>query len=286
MACHCAHYVFIPSPQRYNTDKTNLVSSKRPMTFLLSSFGNNRESYNTLVSGPVLAFRANHFMVSRDLCNRRCPQPNIVKSLDVKELAARLLTSPVRFEASKLKVVVMGEQMNKYAGIIPRTYILSHCDFTANLTLTISNVINLEQLKGWYSKDDVVAEWKKVNGEMCLHVHCFVSGPNLLLELAAEFRYHIFSKELPLVLKAVLHGDSMLFSQHPELLDCLVRVYFHSSLPKYNRMECWGPLRDAVEGRQGDRIQRLLAASKDESRPANKLGSPKSIFQALFAFLL
>lgn len=45
----------------------------------------------------------------------------------------------------------------------------------------------------------MVAEWKKVNGEMCLHVHCFVSGPNLLLELAAEFRYHIFSKEMPLV---------------------------------------------------------------------------------------
>lgn len=55
------------------------------------------------------------------------------------------------------------------------------------------------QLSGWYSKDDVVAEWKKVNGEMCLHVHCFVSGPNLLLELAAELRYQIFSKELPLV---------------------------------------------------------------------------------------
>lgn len=45
----------------------------------------------------------------------------------------------------------------------------------------------------------MVAEWKKVNGEMCLHVHCFVSGPNLLLELAAELRYQIFSKELPLV---------------------------------------------------------------------------------------
>ena len=55
------------------------------------------------------------------------------------------------------------------------------------------------QLKGWYSKDDVVAEWKRVNGEMCLHVHCYVSGPNLMLDLAAEFRYHIFSKEMPLV---------------------------------------------------------------------------------------
>ncbi|KAL6213128.1 hypothetical protein ACLB2K_012575 [Fragaria x ananassa] len=57
--------------------------------------------------------------------------------------AARLL-GPARFDASKLKVEFMGEEMNNYVGIIPRTYILSHCDFTANLTLTISNVINLE----------------------------------------------------------------------------------------------------------------------------------------------
>lgn len=133
------------------------------------------------------------------------------------------MVPPARFEASKLKVVFTRE-VNKSAGIIPRTYILSHCDFTANLTLTISDVINLDQVKidcylehntlfcsshfgvceciqlrGWYNKDDVVAEWKKVKDEMCLHVHCYVSGPNSLLDLTAEFRYHIFSKELPLV---------------------------------------------------------------------------------------
>lgn len=45
----------------------------------------------------------------------------------------------------------------------------------------------------------MVAEWNEVKGEKCLHVHCYLSGPNLLLNLAAEFRYHIFSKELPLV---------------------------------------------------------------------------------------
>ena len=45
----------------------------------------------------------------------------------------------------------------------------------------------------------MVAEWKKVKDEMCLHVHCYVSGPSSLLDVAAEFRYHIFSKELPLV---------------------------------------------------------------------------------------
>lgn len=55
------------------------------------------------------------------------------------------------------------------------------------------------QLKGWYSKDDVVAEWTNVNGELFLNIHCYVSGPNPLSAMAAELRYLIFSKELPLV---------------------------------------------------------------------------------------
>ncbi|KAH9757273.1 Magnesium dechelatase SGRL [Citrus sinensis] len=200
--------------------------------------------------------------------------------------AVRLLGPPASFDASKLKVVFLGEGMNDYSRILPRTYILSHCDFTANLTLTISNVINLEQLRGWYIKDDVVAEWKKVRDDMCLHVHCYVSGPSLLRDLAAEFRYHIFTKEMPLVLKAVLHGDSMLFRENPELMNALVRVYFHSSSKIYNRMECWGPLKDAAEGRQEDSIQGLLTANKEGYHSPKKLARPKSIFQALFAFLL
>ncbi|BFG40525.1 hypothetical protein CerSpe_267990 [Prunus speciosa] len=250
MACHCAYYVFPSSPLRKNFYKTTtLLSSERPKSLLLSAISNNRDSYNTLVSEAIS------------------------------------LLGPATFNASKLKVEFIGEEFNNYVGIIPRTYILSHCDFTANLTLTISNVINLDQLKGWYSKDDVVAEWKRVNGEMCLHIHCYVSGPNLMLDLAAEFRYHIFSKEMPLVLKAVLHGDSLLFREHPELLDALVRVYFHSNLKKYNRIECWGPLKDAVEGRQGDHTKGITALM-DSSHPRDKQRAPKSIFQVLFAFLL
>jgi proteinaceous RNase P len=55
----------------------------------------------------------------------------------------------------------------------------------------------------------VVAEWKEMTTtssssagerEMTLQVHCFVSGASLLQELAAGFRYYVFSKELPLVL--------------------------------------------------------------------------------------
>ncbi|KAL5053531.1 hypothetical protein RYX36_034213 [Vicia faba] len=67
----------------------------------------------------------------------------------------RLLGPPTNFEASKLKVVLLEDQINRYASVIPRTYILSHCDLTSNLTLAVSNVIKLEQLRGWQQKDDV-----------------------------------------------------------------------------------------------------------------------------------
>ncbi|KAL9359101.1 hypothetical protein Peur_047224 [Populus x canadensis] len=252
MACHCAHYAFSPSPHMrcFSINNSTKLSSKGTKPTVLSSIGNSGDSYNTLVSEAV-----------------------------------RLLVPPAKFEASKLKVVLMGEEMNQYSAIIPRTYILSHCDFTADLTLIISNVINLDQLRGWYSKDDVVVEWKKLEGQLALHAHCYVSGPNLLLDLAAEFRYHIFSKEMPLVLEAVLDGDAALFTKHPGLKDSLGWVYFHSRLPKYNRLECWGPLKDAAQGRPRDH-RGFSVASKANSRISRKSGGPKSIFQALFAFLL
>ncbi|KAG9457169.1 hypothetical protein H6P81_001677 [Aristolochia fimbriata] len=193
---------------------------------------------------------------------------------------ARLLGPPTRFEASKLKVFLSGEEIEKQRQIIPRIYTLTHCDFTANLTLAISNTVNIDQLNGWYNKlqrDDVVAEWKKVKDEVSLHVHCHVSGAHPLLDLAAEFRYHIFTKELPLVLEAIIHGDSGLFLEHPELMDSPVCVYFHSNSYKYNRIECWGPLKDAVKGKHGTQL-------KEDG--LKKRASPISVFQSLVAFLL
>lgn len=202
--------------------------------------------------------------------------------------AVRLLGPPARFEASKLKVLFMGEQSGAVAPtkIVPRTYTLSHCDFTANLTLTISDIIQHDQMKGWYNRDDVVAEWTQVNGNLILNVHCFVSGPDSLSDLAAEFRYHIFSKELPLVLEALLYGDSDLFRENQALMDALVRVYFHSSFQKYNRVECWGPLKDAAKGKGVEKINGYLAANKETSSTPKFWARPISIFQAVLTFLL
>ncbi|KAL5704481.1 magnesium dechelatase [Ranunculus cassubicifolius] len=242
------------SPKRSyfcNSKKSSFSSARRPQKVLVSSLVEKRVPYNPLV------FQA-----------------------------ANLLGPPARFEASKLKVVLMEDEMDKDTGIIPRTYALSHCDFTANLTLAISNVINLDQLKGWYNRDDVVAEWNSVNEETCLHVHCHVSGPNVILDLLAQFRYHIFSKELPLVLAAILYGDALFFRKHPELMDALVLVYFHSSSKRYNRVECWGPLKDASLGKKVGERHNLLKSNKEDHRSLEKPGIPKSIFQALVSFLL
>ncbi|RLN33362.1 senescence-inducible chloroplast stay-green protein 1 [Panicum miliaceum] len=194
--------------------------------------------------GAVVVFRRR----PRDARRRRYVVPT-----------ARLF-GPAIFEASKLKVLFLGVdeesgKPGKQPTVLPRTYTLTHSDVTASLTLAVSHTINRAQLQGWYNRlqrDEVVAEWKKVRGRMSLHVHCHISGGHFLLDLIAGLRYYIFRKELPVVLKAFVHGDGDLFSRHPELEEATVWVYFHSNLPRFNRVECWGPLRDAAAPAGGD----------------------------------
>ncbi|KAG2570015.1 protein STAY-GREEN LIKE, chloroplastic-like isoform X2 [Panicum virgatum] len=211
--------------------------------------------------------------------------------------AAKLLGPPTTFNAAKLKVEFAGEDplLRGKKQPFPRAYTLTHCDLTANLTLAVTGgPMTSEQLRSWQStlqRDDVVAEWKEAAagaGEMALHVHCFVSGANLLQELAAGFRYYVFSKELPLVLKAVVHGDAALFSERPELMEAKVWVHFHSSSRKYNRIECWGPLREATKRNLHLLDRRLdeLQSAITRSRRRRKWASPETIFNALVALLL
>jgi len=159
------------------------------------------------------------------------------------------LFGPSIFEASKLKVLFLGVDEEKHPGKLPRTYTLTHSDITSKLTLAISQTINNSQLQGWSNKvyrDEVVAQWKKVKGKMSLHVHCHISGGHFLLDWCCRLRYFIFRKELPVVLKAFVHGDGGLFNNYPELQESLVWVYFHSNIPEFNKVECWGPLKDAA----------------------------------------
>ncbi|PWA62197.1 Staygreen protein [Artemisia annua] len=159
------------------------------------------------------------------------------------------LFGPAIFEASKLKVLFLGgvDEQKHNDEYLPRTYTLTHSDITSKLTLAISQTINTSQ--GWSNKlyrDEVVAEWRKVKGNMSLHVHCHISGGHFLLDLIASLRFSIFTKELPLVLKAIAYGDGNLLKNYPELEEASVWVYFHSNTQEFNKVECWGPLKDAV----------------------------------------
>ncbi|KAL3351780.1 hypothetical protein AABB24_020053 [Solanum stoloniferum] len=158
------------------------------------------------------------------------------------------LFGPSIFEASKLKVLFLGVDEKKHPARLPRTYTLTHSDITCKLTLAVSQTINNSQLEGWYNRlqrDEVVAEWKKVKGKMSLHVHCHISGDHFLLDFVARLRYYIFCKELPVVLKAFVHGDGNLLKNYPELEEALVWVYFHSNIQEFNKVDCWGPLKEA-----------------------------------------
>ncbi|XP_015581304.1 protein STAY-GREEN homolog, chloroplastic isoform X2 [Ricinus communis] len=190
-------------------------------------------------------------------------------------LVARLF-GPSIFEASKLKVLFVGVDEKKHPGKLPRTYTLTHSDVTAKLTLAISQTINNSQLQGWYNKlyrDEVVAEWKKVKEKMSLHVHCHISGGHFLLDLCARLRYFIFCKELPVVLKAFVHGDGNLFNNYPELQEALVWVYFHSNIPEFNRVECWGPLKEAAAPSSG--VYGLPHESNQRETPASNWDLPE-----------
>ncbi|XVF10708.1 hypothetical protein REPUB_Repub07fG0205600 [Reevesia pubescens] len=194
------------------------------------------------------------------------------------------LFGPAIFEASKLKVLFLGVDEKKHPGKLPRTYTLTHSDITSKLTLAISQTINNSQLQGWSNKlyrDEVVAEWKKVKGKMSLHVHCHISGGHFLLDLCARLRYFIFCKELPVVLKAFVHGDGDLLKNYPELQEALVWAYFHSNIPEFNKVECWGPLVDAGApssgadvgngiGTQQEKKQEILAGNWELPEPCQE----------------
>ncbi|KAL8256056.1 hypothetical protein R6Q59_031123 [Mikania micrantha] len=174
-----------------------------------------------------------------------CKSPTKIKK--IQSPVARLF-GPSIFEASKLKVLFLGVDEKKHPANLPRTYTLTHSDITSKLTLAISQTINDSQLQGWSNKlyrDEVVAEWRKVKESMSLHVHCHISGGHFLLDLCARLRFFIFTKELPLVLKAFAHGDGNLLNNYPDLQEALVWVYFHSNIPEFNRVECWGALKEA-----------------------------------------
>lgn len=86
-------------------------------------------------------------------------------------------------------------------------------------------------------RDEVVAEWQSEE-ESELHVHCHVSGG--LVIGSVGWRDSIFRHHLPMVLETFRYGDRALFEAFPELNQAPIRVHFHATQGRYDRIEDWG----------------------------------------------
>lgn len=124
--------------------------------------------------------------------------------------------------------------------IIPRRYILTHSDITAELFLTIGLRYAYDKINDM--RDEVLGEWVKKGENYLYHVYLYVSGP--LAPGAADIRNYVFRRELPLALEAIRYGDREFFKAHSELNNSPIIVFFMSTNPQFNKTENWGTFSD------------------------------------------
>ncbi len=131
--------------------------------------------------------------------------------------------------------------VNSREPIAGRRYTLTHSDFSGNLFLSVGLEFDRKAISGLYTRlmrDEVLAEWLKQKGNFSFHVYCHVSGGIILG--TAGWRYSIFKRELPLVLRCICTGDRYLFDVHPSLKNTIIFIHFKSTNKKYHKIEKWG----------------------------------------------
>jgi len=144
-----------------------------------------------------------------------------------------------RLKTDKLHVRIGEVTADFFA--LPRCYTLTHSDRTGDLYLTISSDFDRKQISGLYTRlmrDEVLAEWKKEQDVLSLHVHCHVSGGFVFG--TASLRESIFRRELGLVLEAIRYGDRELFKNNPILDQSQILVHFKMSKKENCKIEPLG----------------------------------------------
>jgi hypothetical protein len=128
-----------------------------------------------------------------------------------------------------------------HKNFIPRRYTLTHSDKTGELFLTIDRNYNKKQISTLYirfMRDEVLAEWKKVNNMFELHIHTHISGGFIFGW--ARLRNNIIRHHLPLVFQTLRYSDEELFKKNKYLDEARFIVHFHSKKKKYNKIEDFG----------------------------------------------
>ncbi len=143
------------------------------------------------------------------------------------------------FIKDKLHVTFM-RGITKDEPIIPRCYTLTHSDETGDLYLDIGLKFAYNKITA--TRDEVLAEWAKMGNKYILKIDLHVDGP--LNGLDIKKRDQIFRKELRLAIESIVYGDKIFFYKHNILDESPIIVYFNSREEKFNKIECWGIIKD------------------------------------------
>jgi hypothetical protein len=128
---------------------------------------------------------------------------------------------------------------------LPRRYTLTHSDFTGDLYLTIDREYDEKEISHFYTKlmrDEVLAEWKKIDNIYEFHIYVHVSGGFVFGW--AGMRDRIFRHYLPHTIRVMRYADDDLFSNYPALDKAPILVHFESNKEKYNKIENYGIFND------------------------------------------
>ena len=119
-----------------------------------------------------------------------------------------------------------------------RKYTVTHDDQSGIITVLIGNHYDPSQINP-LMRDEVLAEWKSVQGQYILLVTVHVSDGEFDAN-HAKIRFMIFQQELPLALQAIMHADTPFLGYFPWLLNSPIYVKFNSTYPEYNQTIKYG----------------------------------------------
>jgi hypothetical protein len=150
------------------------------------------------------------------------------------------------FHPEKLTTTIV-PPATPYWPIDDRKYTLTHSDKTGQLLLTIGLSYD-EQAINQQMRNEVLAYWSRTCGEYELRGRVYVSQGEFDENLSM-IRYHIFKRELPLALAAIINGDNKFYTYYPWLLDVPIYIEFISIYPQFQQCLYLGTPRQYLQKR-------------------------------------
>jgi hypothetical protein len=124
---------------------------------------------------------------------------------------------------------------------------LTHSDKTGQLFLIIG--LSYDELAiNQQMRNEVLAYWSRTCGEYELRGRVYVSQGEFDENLSM-IRYHIFKRELPLALAAIINRDNKFYTYYPWLLDVPIYIEFISIYPQFQQCLYLGTPRQYLQKR-------------------------------------